>query len=132
MDDKNLKFNDWHQSRIELARALYNDVDYLVLNKQNLFDDLSLLTAVFAERRARGKVTVVANNTHKYYFKLADKILAIGKRGERETGTYTELHMRRESLFNLMFLRHHERVDHSARVSEERKTLVGNLHFAHK
>ena len=95
LDEKSLKYNQWHQSRIELARALYNNVDYLILNKQNLFDDLSLLTAVLTERRANKKITIVANNTHMFFFKLADRILAIGRRGEQEVGVYSELRMKR-------------------------------------
>ncbi len=68
---------------------MYCNVDYLILNKQNLLDDLALLTAVFADRRAHGKMTVVANNTHKFFFKLADRVLVVGPRGETETGTYS-------------------------------------------
>jgi ABC-type uncharacterized transport system ATPase subunit len=129
LDEKCLKFNEWHQSRIELARALYSNVDYLILNKHKLFDDLALLSAVFSDRKKHQKMTIVANNTHKFFFKLADRVLAIGRRGEMETGTYNELHMTRHSLFNLMFLRHHEKVDHSARLTEERRqSVAGTLH----
>jgi hypothetical protein len=126
-DEKSLKFNEWHQTRIELARALYNNVDYLIINKQNVFDDLTLLTAVFAERRASHKMTIVANNSHRFYFKLADRVLAVGRRGEMESGTYGEMSMDRGSLFNLMFLRHHEKVDHSARIVEEKRSVAGTL-----
>jgi hypothetical protein len=63
-------------------------VDYLLLNKQNILDDLALLSAVLADRRNRRKMTVVANNTHKFFFKLADRVLTIGRRGEMETGAY--------------------------------------------
>ncbi len=92
-------------------------MDYLLLNKQSILDDITL-SAVLADRRNRAKMTVVANNTHKFFFKLADRVLAIGRSGEMETGAYAELRMARKSLFNLMFLRHHEKVDHSGRVLE--------------
>jgi hypothetical protein len=72
-----------------LARALYCNVDYLILNKQNLLDDIALLTAVFADRRSHRKMTIVANNTHKFFFKLADRVLAVGPRREMERGTYS-------------------------------------------
>lgn len=62
-------------------------MDYLLLNKQSILDDITL-SAVLADRRNRRKMTVVANNTHKFFFKLADRVLTIGRRGEMETGTY--------------------------------------------
>jgi ABC-type uncharacterized transport system ATPase subunit len=86
---------------------------------------VQLLRNIIQERKQKGKMTIISNNMHKYYFKLADKILVIGK-DSHEIGSYHELTLERHSLFNTMFLKHHEKVDTVSRIPEcEHDHLTG-------
>lgn len=40
------KFYPWHSFRLELARALYNSVDYLFINRHIFLEDKQLVQAV--------------------------------------------------------------------------------------
>ena len=75
-----------------------------------------MLRNVIEERRIRNKITIIANNTHKYFFKLADSILVLGKAGQTEIGSYDKLSLDKESLFNRLFLRHHEKVNYNEKI----------------
>jgi hypothetical protein len=65
----------WHECRLELARALYNNVDYLIINKYMVIEDPVLLKAVIAYRKREGKITFIANNWYLDAFSLADRAL---------------------------------------------------------
>lgn len=69
------KYYAWHECRLELARALYNSVDYLIISKYIIIEDTKLLTAVIDYRRKEGKITYIANNWHFDIFRLADKCI---------------------------------------------------------
>jgi hypothetical protein len=58
-----------------------------LLNRPCILEDVSLLKNVIEERRQKRKVTIIANNVHKYFFKLADKVLVLGK-DAHEVGDY--------------------------------------------
>lgn len=40
------KFYPWHSCRLELARALYNSVDYLFINRHVFLEDKPLVQAI--------------------------------------------------------------------------------------
>ena len=40
----------WHESRLELARALFHKVDFLIINKFILTRDIELMRKVIIER----------------------------------------------------------------------------------
>lgn len=40
------KFYPWHSCRLELARALYNSVDYLFINRHVFLEDKQLVRAI--------------------------------------------------------------------------------------
>lgn len=72
---------------MEIARALYNDVDYLIINKEIIVEDRKLLENIVEYRKRCGKITIIANNWRFDIFDLADKI-AIFHNNKREVGTY--------------------------------------------
>ena len=103
-------YSEWHETRMEIARALYNNVDYLLLDNPIILQDEELVKRVLLERRRQQKVTVVANNTHEYYFRFADSILVIGQH-DCEFGDYPFLQKNPRSLFNRLLLDHMESVE---------------------
>lgn len=81
------KYYPWHESRLQLARALYNSVDYLLINKSIVLEDHQLLKTIIDFRRKQGKITIIANNWHIDAFSLADRLILFYKE-RRETGTF--------------------------------------------
>lgn len=69
------KYYPWHECRLELARALYNSVDYLLINKSIVIEDQRLLTAVIGFRRREGKITLIANNWNMDVLAFGDRVL---------------------------------------------------------
>lgn len=81
------KYYEWHQCRLELARALYNNVDYLIISKYIVIEDTKLLSAVLDYRKREGKITIIANNWHLDIFRLADRNIFFHQE-QVESGTY--------------------------------------------
>jgi hypothetical protein len=82
------KYYSWHECRLELARALYNSVDYLFINKYMVIEDLQLLKSIIDFRRKEGKMTFLANNWNMDAFSLADKVVLFDNE-KREFGSYS-------------------------------------------
>lgn len=68
------KVYTWHTARLELARALYQEVDFLILDKFTLTQDSHLMRKLVEERRKTNKFTILVNRNNFQLLKIADKI----------------------------------------------------------
>lgn len=65
----------WHEARLQLARALFHKVDFLIINKYNLIRDTELMRKVIAERQSTNRVTILVNQSNLELLKLTRRVV---------------------------------------------------------
>ena len=78
--------------KIELARALYLNVDYLLIDRLIFKEYEYVIKKIKHYRRERNKTTVIVNVSGSYYH-LAEELIILNEDGRVERGSYEKLKM---------------------------------------
>lgn len=76
--------------KIEIARALYSDVEVLIINRMIFKEYEDILRKTRDYREKHNHTTLVVNLSGSHY-DIADWLIVLGKNGKKEEGKYEEL-----------------------------------------